>query len=155
VFRKILKWAAVVVAALFVVAQFVPTGLGNSPVDQSRTVEARLNVPPQVESILARSCNDCHTQQTRLPWYARVAPASWLLANHVRDGRKRLNFSDWAAYDAEEQDLLLQNICRITKRGAMPVHSYLYIHRDAKLSDQDVTALCTWANAERDKLDAR
>lgn len=153
--RRILKWSAVVVAALLVVAQFVPTGLGNSQVDQTRTVEARLNVPPQVESILARSCNDCHTQQTRLPWYAHIAPASWLLANHVRDGRRRLNFSDWASYDAEEQDLLLQNICRITKRGAMPINSYLYIHRDAQLSQADVTTLCTWTNAERDKLDVK
>ncbi|MDQ3908202.1 MAG: heme-binding domain-containing protein [Acidobacteriota bacterium] len=153
--RKVLKWAAIVVAALFVVAQFVPTGLGNSPVDQSRTIESRLSVPPRVGSILARSCNDCHTNQTRMPWYARVAPASWLLANHVRDGRRHLNFSDWASYDAEEQDLLLQNICRITKRGAMPIDSYLYIHRDAKLSQDDVTTLCNWTNAERDKLDAK
>lgn len=153
--RKFLKWAAVVLAVLFVVAQFIPTGLGNSPVDQSRAIESRLSVPPQVESILARSCNDCHTNQTRMPWYAHVAPASWLLANHVRDGRKRMNFSDWASYDAEEQDLLLQNICRITRRGAMPVGSYLWIHHSAKLSQDDVTTLCNWSNAERDKLDAK
>ncbi|MDT7542678.1 MAG: hypothetical protein QOE33_2582 [Acidobacteriota bacterium] len=153
--RKILKWSVIAIALLFVVAQFLPTGLGNSPVDQSRTIEARLKVPAPVESILSRSCNDCHTQQTRMPWYSHVAPVSWLLANHVRDGRKQLNFSDWASYDSEEQDILLQNICRLTKRGSMPINSYLYIHRDAKLSQADVQTLCDWSQVERDKLNAQ
>lgn len=153
--RKLLKWSAIAVAILFVVAQFVPTGLSNPPVDSSRTIEARLKVPAPVESILSRSCNDCHTQQTRMPWYSRVAPASWLLANHVRDGRHSMNFSDWASYDSEEQDIFLQNICRITRRGSMPISSYLYIHRDAKLSQADMQTLCDWTNAERDRLDAK
>ncbi|MFL6229596.1 MAG: heme-binding domain-containing protein [Pyrinomonadaceae bacterium] len=153
--RKILKWVVIVIALLFVVAQFVPTGMSNPPVDQTRTVEARLHVTPEVESILARSCNDCHTQQTRYPWYSRVAPFSWLLANHIKEGRDHLNFSDWAGYDEEEQGILLQNICRITRRGAMPVNSYLYIHRDAKLSQADVQTLCNWTNAESERLDAK
>ncbi len=153
--RRLLKLVAVAAAVLFAGVQFVRPERINRPVDPARTLEAHAQVPAEVALILARSCNDCHTQQTRLPWYARVAPASWLLANHVRDGRHNLNFSDWASYDAEEQDLLLQNICRITKRGAMTISSYLYIHRDAKLSQDDVTALCNWTNAERDKLDAK
>jgi hypothetical protein len=155
VLRKVLKWVVVVVALLFVGVQFVPTGMSNSPVDQTRTLEAHVHVTPEVEAILARSCNDCHTQQTRYPWYSKVAPFSWLLASHIKEGRDHLNFSDWASYDAEEQGINLQNICRITKRGAMPINSYLYIHRDAKLSDADVQTLCNWTNAEGDKLDAK
>jgi hypothetical protein len=153
VLRKILKWAVIVVALVFVGVQFVPNEMGNPSVDRSRTVEARLHVTPEVGAILARSCNDCHSQQTRFPWYSKVAPVSWTLASDIREGRKHLNFSDWAAYDAEEQDLLLQNICRITKRGAMPLDNYLYIHRDAKLSERDVQTLCDWTKSERDRLD--
>jgi hypothetical protein len=155
VLRKVLKWIAVAVALVFVGAQFVPVGMSNPPFDRSRSLEARLRVTPEVSAILARSCNDCHTQQTRYPWYSKVAPFSWLLADHIREGRDHLNFSNWASYDAEEQDLLLQNVCRITKRGAMPIKSYLYIHRDAKLSEADVQTLCNWTNAERDRLDAK
>jgi hypothetical protein len=155
VIRKILKWSAIVAALVFVVIQFLPTQMTNAAVDESRTVNARLRVTPEVNAILARSCNDCHTQQTRFPWYSRVAPFSWMLADHIREGRDHLNLSDWAAYDAEEQDLHLQNICRITKRGAMPIPSYLYIHRDAKLSDADVKTLCDWTNAERDRLETK
>ena len=153
--RKILKWVAAVVALVFVGIQFAPSGLTNAAVDESRTINTRLRVTPQVSAVLARSCNDCHTQQTRLPWYSRVAPASWLLADHVREGREHLNFSDWAAYDAEEQDLLLQNICRTARRGVMPLPSYLYVHRDARLSQGDVKTLCEWADAERDRLQAK
>jgi hypothetical protein len=150
--RKIVKWIVIIVAVLFVCAQFYRPAMTNAAIDPSRTMEAHQHVTPEVEAILARSCNDCHTNQTRFPWYSKVAPFSWLLASHIRDGRDHLNFSDWASYDSEEQDLLLQNICRITKRGAMPISSYLYIHRDAKLSAADVTTLCNWTQSERDRL---
>jgi hypothetical protein len=155
VVRKILKWAAILVALVFVGIQFVPTQMTNAAVDESRTINARLRVTSEVNAILARSCNDCHTHQTRFPWYSRVAPVSWLLSDHIIEGRDHLNFSDWAAYDAEEQDLFLQNICRITRRGAMPISSYLYIHRDAKLSEADVKTLCDWTQSERDRLEAK
>lgn len=153
--RRILKWTAILFALVFVAAQFVPTDLTNPPVDESRNFKARLHVTPEVGAIISRSCYDCHSQQTRMPWYSRVAPMSWLLAEHVRDGRHAMDFSDWAAYDAEEQDLLLQNTCRVVKRGAMPIPSYLYMHRDAKLSDRDVQTLCDWTNSERQRLDAQ
>ncbi|MCA1815722.1 MAG: heme-binding domain-containing protein [Acidobacteria bacterium] len=153
--RKILKWVVVAFAVAFVCAQFYRPAMTNAAVDPSRTVEARLRVTPEVQSILKRSCNDCHTNQTRFPWYSKVAPASWLLAQDIREGRDHLNFSDWASYDEEEQDLLLQNICRITKRGAMPLGNYLYIHHDAKLAEADVTTLCNWTNAERDRLNGK
>ncbi|HEX8160928.1 MAG TPA: heme-binding domain-containing protein [Pyrinomonadaceae bacterium] len=153
--RRILKWLAVVVAVVFVCIQFVRPRMTNAAIDGSRTVGARLRVTPEVGNILARSCNDCHSQQTRFPWYSRVAPVSWLLDDHIREGREHLNFSDWAAYDAEEQDLLLQNTCRLARRGAMPIPSYLYIHRDAKLSEADVKTLCDWTNAERERLGAK
>ncbi|MCA1629294.1 MAG: heme-binding domain-containing protein [Acidobacteria bacterium] len=153
--RKILKWVAIVVASVFVGIQFVPKSVTNAAVDESRTINARLRVTPEVNAILARSCNDCHTQQTRFPWYSLVAPVSWMLADHIREGRDHLNFSDWASYDAEEQDMLLQNICRITRRGAMPMPSYLYIHGDARLSQEDVKTLCDWTQAERGRLERK
>lgn len=152
---KILKRAAIAVALIFICIQFKHPQMTNAAVDESRSMESHLRVTPEVRAILARSCNDCHTQRTRFPWYSRVAPFSWMLADHIREGRGHLDFSDWAAYDDEEQDLHLQNICRITRRGAMPIPSYLYMHRDAKLSQADVKTLCDWANAERDRLQAK
>lgn len=152
---KILKWTAIIVAVVFICIQFKRPQMANAAVDPSRSMESHLRLTPEVKTILARSCNDCHTQQTRFPWYSHVAPFSWMLADHIREGRDHLNFSDWAAYDAEEQDLYLQNICRITRHGSMPLPSYLYIHRDAKLSETDVKTLCDWTQAERDRLYAK
>lgn len=151
-FRRLLKIAAVALALLFAGAQFVRPERAGAPVDGSRTLEARAQVPAEVRSILARSCNDCHTQQTRWPWYSHVAPASWFLAEHVRDGRRMMNFSDWARYPPRDADFLLAAACREAKRGTMPLPSYTLVHRDARLSPRDVRALCDWAQSERQRL---
>ena len=152
IFRKALKVLAIAVALLFVGVQFVRPEKINRPVDPARTIEARTQIPAEVASILSRSCNDCHTQQTRWPWYSQIAPASWFLADHVRDGRRNLNFSDWARYSRRDADSLLGLICREVKGGTMPMESYTLIHRDAKLSAQDVRTLCDWSQAERQRL---
>jgi hypothetical protein len=77
---------------------------------------------------------------------------SWLVANHVRGGRDRFNYSEWTTYDSDEQDKLLGGMCSLTKRGRMPLPSYLLIHRGAALSPADVTAICAWSEKMRDTL---
>jgi len=86
---RILKWVAIVLIVVFIGIQFVRPGLTNPPVDESQTIFARLQVPPEVASILNRSCRDCHSNQTVWPWYTQVAPVSWWLKNHVDQGPTR------------------------------------------------------------------
>jgi cytochrome c5 len=150
--RKILKWTAVALAAIFAALQFIRPARTNPPVDESRTIQAHARVPPEVASILDRACNDCHSNQTRWPWYSNVAPASWFVVNHVNVGRREMNFSDWAQYDREDQQNYLKKICREVKGGAMPLPSYLRLHGEAELSAEDVKALCDWASAESQRL---
>lgn len=107
---------------------------------------------PEVAAILNRSCNDCHSNQTRWPWYSNVAPVSWFVINHVNDGRGDMNFSDWAQYSPREQQGMLKQMCREVKSGMMPLGSYLRLHGDATLSGEDVKTLCDWANAESQRL---
>lgn len=97
--------------------------------------------PPEIEAILRRSCYDCHSNETVWPWYAHVAPMSWLLAEHVGDGRKHLNFSEW---DEEEAWESLPEIGEEVAEGKMPLRGYLLLHRDAKLSEADRAALMAW-----------
>lgn len=99
-----------------------------------------------------RSCNDCHSNQTRWPWYSNIAPVSWFVINHVNVGRREMNFSDWAQYDADDQQGFLKKICREVKDRAMPLPSYLRLHGEAKLSSEDVKALCDWASTESQRL---
>jgi hypothetical protein len=149
---KILKWTAIALAVIFAALQFIRPARTNPPVDEARTLQAHSSLTPEVAAILNRSCNDCHSNQTRWPWYSNVAPVSWFVINHVNDGRRQMNFSDWAQYDRSEQENYLRKICREVKSGDMPIHSYLWLHGDAKLSAEDVKILCDWANAESQRL---
>jgi hypothetical protein len=150
--RKLLKWIVLVLAGLLVVMQLIRPARTNPPVDESRTISAHTQLTPEAAAILNRSCNDCHSNQTRWPWYTNVAPVSWFVINHVNDGRRQMNFSDWAQYDRSEQENYLKKICREVKSGDMPIHSYLWLHGDARLSSEDVKALCDWANNESQRL---
>jgi len=102
-------------------------------------------INPQVGAILDRSCQDCHSSRTTWPWYSRVAPMSWIVSKHVREGREVLNFSDWAHQpDLADEPML---ICDAVSDGSMPLRDYTLIHRKAKLSKRDVELICGWAAA--------
>ena len=150
--KKVLKWFAVAVAALFVGIQFVRPERINPPVVAAQSLGSHVSVPPEVEGVLARACSDCHSNQTRWPWYSNVAPASWFLADHVKEGRDQMNFSTWSSYQRREAQGLLEQVCKEVKQGAMPLRSYTLLHPDAKLSEADVRTLCDWANSERARL---
>jgi hypothetical protein len=150
--RKILKGAAIALAVIFAALQFIRPARTNPPVDEARTISANAHLTPEVSAILGRSCNDCHSNQTRWPWYSNVAPVSWFVISHVNEGRREMNFSDWAEYNREDRQRYLKKICMEVKRGDMPLKSYLRLHGDALLSIEDVQALCDWAGAESQRL---
>ena len=151
---KWLKRAVILLAILFVVAQVIRPSMSNPTVDESRTLQAKAQVPPEVNAILARSCDDCHSNKTTWPWYTQISPISWYQARHVNDGRRHFNVSDWAKYDNRRATRKLEEICEEVKSDAMPLSSYLLLHPSAKLSDADKQALCNWAEQERARLAA-
>ncbi len=104
-----------------------------------------LSAPPEVMNVLKRSCYDCHSNESRWPWYSYIAPASWFVANHVKEGREHLNFSDWTTMDAAKQMHASSEILEVLDRGEMPLKSYLLLHGDAELSATDKALLRSWA----------
>ena len=142
-----------VVALLLI--QLLPSGRSNPPVVQAQTIERTLTVPADVKAILDRSCKNCHSNETVWPWYAHVAPASWLLVMDVNHAREEMNFSEWGVENVDAQRDSLLEICRKVKAGAMPLRSYTILHRDAVLTPADVATLCTWSDAARRELRAR
>ncbi|HET8783419.1 MAG TPA: heme-binding domain-containing protein, partial [Pyrinomonadaceae bacterium] len=88
---KVVKWVLIVAMGLLVLAQFKRPAKTNPATDASQALEAHLQLDPKIASILDRSCNDCHSNKTRWPWYANVAPVSWFVINHVDHGRSHLN----------------------------------------------------------------
>lgn len=135
--------------------QFIRIDRTNPPVDKSQTLEATTNVPPDITLILGRSCNDCHSNQTVHPWYADVQPAGWFLKSHIDDGRRELNFSVWATYDARRKSKKLEEICEQIEAKTMPLPSYLWIHGYAALSEGEAQALCDWAKGEQARIEAQ
>ena len=150
--KKVLKIVAIVLIAAFIVVQFFRPDRTNPPVVQAETLESSVPVPENVEQILKRSCNDCHSNQTIYPWYSNISPFSWLLQQHIDEGRQKLNFSVWNTFDAKKKARKLDEVCDQITTGEMPLNQYLWIHRDAKLSDEDKKLLCDWVDAEKAKI---
>jgi hypothetical protein len=142
VFRNVLLGLGI----LFVLIQFVPVDRSNP------TVTGVVDAPEEVMLTLRRSCWDCHSNETKWPWYAWVAPLSWRLSGHVSEGREHLNFTEWDGYDLEELDEAYEEIGEEMESQGMPLGDYLLIHREAVLSRTDRQRLIAWAEAAREGL---
>jgi hypothetical protein len=146
---RIAKWLVIGLAVLFVAIQAVRPARTNPPVEASRTIYSHVQVPDDVRAVLERSCRDCHSNETRWPWYSNVAPVSWFVIDHVNHARSHLNFSEWNKYDREEAARLLGGICKQVKTDEMPLPSYLVIHRGAVMQGDDRAVVCGWAGSAR------
>ena len=118
----------------------------NPPTDPARTMKAIALVTPEADAVLERACRDCHSNDTRWPWYSNVAPISWFVIDHVNHGRRHFNYSDWAEYDHDQVTRLLKNMCTMTRKGEMPIASYRWLHPEARITDRDIVELCDWAD---------
>jgi hypothetical protein len=147
---RLARWGLFVFLIAFIGAQAFRPDRSNPPSAPGASLLAK--APPEVGAILDRSCRDCHSNETRWPWYTNVSPTSWMVADHVHQGREHFNYSEWTSIDEDDQDKLLGGICTLAQRGRMPLPSYLLIHRDAKLSPADVQTLCGWSEKMRDML---
>lgn len=137
--RKIVRVGATALAAVFLSLQLVPVERTNPPV--TGDVEA----PPAVAAVLRRACYDCHSNETRWPWYARVAPVSWLVARDVREARDELNFSTFDETTERERLEVRREVWEEVEEEHMPPWFYLPLHPGARLSDADRDVLRGWA----------
>jgi hypothetical protein len=147
--RSSLRGAVAIVGAALAAAQLVPVERANPP------VEADIDPPPEVAKVLRRACYDCHSHETRWPWYAWVAPASWLVSRDVREGRRELDLSRWNAYDPKKQSKKLKEIWEEVAEGEMPPLFYRLLHPEARLDERDKNLLQTWVQSERARLAVR
>ena len=144
VMKKALKIVLIVFAIAFAAAQFIRPNRMNPPIVDGETLEATTAVPDDVEAILTRSCIDCHSNKTAYPWYSNITPVSFFLVGHIEDGRRHLNFSVWNTYDKRKKLKKLDEIREQVDLVAMPLPSYLWLHRNAVLSESDAKILKDW-----------
>ena len=153
--KRVFKWVVIGAAFLFVVIQFFGPARTNPVTNQAMAMESHMQVPANVKPILDRSCADCHSNNTRWPWYSKVAPVSWFVIDHVDVGRSELNFSHWGLYETRRQLNLLDEMCELSGNGEMPLSSYTPLHPGSKLTTEEVKALCDWTMAESKRLESR
>lgn len=141
---KLFKVILPAVIVLLIIIQFFPSGIPeNKPEDEKSIAKSDLVTEPVLDQ-LRKSCFDCHSDQVRFPWYSKVAPSSWFLSEHIREGKENLNFSVWEDYTKREKIGLLAKIKDEVESGNMPLKSYLLIHWDAKLNAENITSLSKW-----------
>jgi hypothetical protein len=150
--KKKLMWIGIALVALFLAAQVYQPERINPPVDDTKTIFASLEVPPDVKSVLDRSCADCHSHNTVWPWYSHIAPTSWLTARDVKNGRKSMNFSTWGTYKKTKQVGKLDDISEQLTGDKMPLKPYRIMHPGSILSKSEVDLVVHWAEKERDRL---
>lgn len=139
-----LKSTATAAAALLLLSQLIRPEKNQSNIHSAPILD-RYPASEKVVDILQRACNDCHSNYTVYPWYAEVQPVASWLANHVEEGKKHLNFSDFTNGSAKRQAHKFEEIIEMTEKGEMPLGSYTWVHRNAVLNAEEKAALTEWA----------
>jgi hypothetical protein len=153
--KKILRRSAVALAVLLAAMQFYrpPKNLASGP--GGHDVTQVLPVSAEVSGILHTACYDCHSDSTRYPWYAEIQPVGWYLNGHIEDGKEGLNFDRYADYPPRRQYRRLAGIRNHIEKSEMPLPSYLILHADARLTEEQKALLYQWVSAGQDTLRAR
>lgn len=141
-----IKKIAYVLLAALVIIQFFRPARNISTAKSPNDISNKYTVPASVQEILNTSCYDCHSNNTVYPWYANIQPVAWWLADHVNEGKKELNFSEFITYSPKKAHHKLEEVIEQTKEGEMPLQSYTIIHQNAKLSDTQKLEIATWAD---------
>lgn len=149
--KKILTVVFILLVIGFVVLQFFQPekNLETTSADDLFSVE---KVPADVELILKNSCYDCHSNHTRYLWYHHISPVSWMVNNHIQEGKHKLNLSEWGKMDVYDKITSLEEMSREAKRKAMPLKSYLIMHPKAKLNKEQIELLEKWTSELGEEL---
>jgi hypothetical protein len=153
--KKIFKRFLLLLLLAFIVIQFFRPAKNKAEGISKNDISTLYAVPADVQTILKTSCYDCHSNNTVYPWYAEVQPVAWWLNQHIVDGKKDLNFSEFTTYRLRRQYRKLEEINELVKENEMPLDSYLWVHKDAKLDEQQKLTIANWVTAVRDTLKAR
>lgn len=149
-FKKIM----LVLLVALIVIQFFRPKKNKSEGPQPNYIGNVFAVPADVKPILAKACNDCHSNNTRYPWYSNFQPVLWWLNNHIQDGKKELNFDEYTNKSLRYQYHKMEEVIDEVKEGKMPLNSYTWVHKDAKLTADEKAKITGWAQSVMDTMKA-
>jgi Haem-binding domain len=151
-FRTGLKCVSLLLLVALVAIQFVRPARNLGSAGGPNDLMAKYTVPANVQTVLRQACYDCHSNQTKYPWYANVQPVAWWLANHVEDGKRHLNFSEFGSYSLKRAVNKLEQVSDEVEQRAMPLPSYRWGHPEARLTPEQVKLLMSWSETLRDEI---
>ena len=134
-----MKNTLLIMLAIVLLMQLIQVEKSNPTLDPSLEIKA----PENIQTMLKAACYDCHANTTVWPWYANIAPASWIIQDHVVQGRKALDFTAWESYNEEEKKEHMKDIYR-TVYAAMPLASYISLHEEADLTKEQREEIRAW-----------
>ncbi len=143
---------SVIFLSIVVIIQFFQPQRNLNKVASKDDIFLNLSADQLVKKNIVNACYDCHSNNTRYPFYANFAPVSWLLYNHIQEGKSHLNFSEWASYDKKKQLKLLNDICDELTSKEMPLKSYIFMHSSAILNSMEVENICNWTEAAAEEV---
>lgn len=146
---KIAKKIAFALLLILVAMQFFHPEKNLARGDHTAAFLIETNPSSDIQTLLMESCYDCHSNETRYPWYNNVAPISYWLADHIKDGKKHLNFSEWDGYTVKEKEHKIEEIIKMVGTGEMPLKEYTWTHEEAKLSEEQRNEIKQWAERTR------
>lgn len=146
---KLLKKILLTILILLLIAQFFRPEKNDGNLESVNAFLAETNPPENVKAILQESCFDCHTNSSRYPWYNAITPVNYWLADHIKDGKKHLDFSTWDGNSVKRKDHKFEEIIEMVDQKEMPLPSYTYTHSEAKLNEEQIQAVIDWANQVR------
>ena len=141
-------WLAVLVVAIVLVIQVIPVERNVSTVPPGQSFEKTEKVPANVAAILKVSCYDCHSNNTRYPWYSVLQPGAWFMARHIKKGKEELNFDEFNNYSKRRKKAKIKSITSQIEKEEMPLKSYLLLHPDAGLTPNKKKVLLQFFQSE-------
>ena len=139
---------------LLIGIQFIRQTKNGGPASGPHDILVQHPTTAEVRHILETACYDCHSNHTRYPWYAEVQPVGWWLADHIKEGKAHVNFSEFGQLTPKRAARKLQQCADEVTDGGMPLTSYKLVHAEARLTDIQQKTLADWFDSVREALPA-
>jgi hypothetical protein len=152
---KIIKRIGYILLILLIVAQFFGPDKNDDKLTSLTVFMEETNPPENVKRILETTCFDCHSNTTNYPWYSNITPVNYWMADHVKVGKKKLNFSKWEKYSLKRKEHKFEELHEEVAKKGMPLDSYTWTHSDANLSDEEINEVVTWAKRIQSGYEAK
>jgi hypothetical protein len=152
---KLVKKILLVIVTGLAVIQFIRPARNVDSQVSSSDISGVISIPDTVKVILQNACSDCHSNNTRYPWYVNIQPAGWWMAGHISEAKGDLNFSEFGGYTQRKQIGILEGVAAVVEEDIMPLRSYKMMHKNARLSTNEKNLLVDWARQSIDNLSAK